>query len=35
VDVLPAGGANVKDILGHETLVLTRQAVEQLEARLK
>ena len=35
VDVLPAMGANVRDILGHETLVLTRQAVEQLEARLK
>jgi len=35
VDVLPAQGANVRDILGHETLVLTRQAIEQLEARLK
>lgn len=35
VDVLPATGANVRDILRHETLVLTRSAVEQLEARLK
>jgi large subunit ribosomal protein L4 len=33
VDVLPAIGANVYDILNHETLVLTRAAVEQLEAR--
>lgn len=33
VDVLPAVGANVYDILNHETLVLTRAAVEQLEAR--
>lgn len=33
VDVLPAMGANVYDILNHETLVLTRAAVEQLEAR--
>ncbi len=35
LDVLPSMGANVRDILAHETLVLTRSAVEQLEARLK
>jgi large subunit ribosomal protein L4 len=33
IDVLPAAGANVYDILNHETLVLTRAAVETLEAR--
>lgn len=33
VDLLPAIGANVYDILNHDTLVLTRAAVEQLEAR--
>lgn len=33
VDVMPAMGANVYDILNHDTLVLTRAAVEQLEAR--
>ncbi len=33
VDLLPALGANVYDILNHETLVLTRAAVEKLEAR--
>jgi len=33
IDVMPAIGANVYDILNHETLVLTRAAVEQLEAR--
>jgi large subunit ribosomal protein L4 len=33
VDLLPAVGANVYDILNHETLVLTRAAVEKLEAR--
>jgi large subunit ribosomal protein L4 len=33
VDLLPAVGANVYDILRHETLVLTRAAVETLEAR--
>ena len=33
VDVLPAIGANVYDILNHDHLVLTRAAVEQLEAR--
>ncbi|HVH80021.1 MAG TPA: 50S ribosomal protein L4 [Stellaceae bacterium] len=35
VDVLPSQGANVYDILRRDTLVLTRAAVEQLEARLK
>lgn len=34
VDCLPSGGANVYDILNHETLVLTRAAVESLSARL-
>jgi large subunit ribosomal protein L4 len=33
IDLLPAVGANVYDILKHETLVLTRAAVESLEAR--
>jgi large subunit ribosomal protein L4 len=33
INVLPAVGANVYDILKHETLVLTRAAVEKLEAR--
>ena len=33
LNVLPAAGANVYDILKHDTLVLTRAAVEQLEAR--
>jgi len=33
INLLPAVGANVYDILNHETLVLTRAAVEQLEAR--
>ena len=33
INLLPAIGANVYDILNHETLVLTRAAVEQLEAR--
>jgi large subunit ribosomal protein L4 len=35
VDVLPQQGANVYDILRRDTLVLTRAAVQQLEARLK
>lgn len=35
VDVLPIQGANVYDILRRDTLVLTREAVETLEARLK
>ena len=33
VNVLPAAGANVYDILKHDTLVLSKAAVEQLEAR--
>jgi len=33
IDVLPAVGANVYDILNHDTLVLTRSAVEKLEGR--
>jgi large subunit ribosomal protein L4 len=33
IDVLPAIGANVYDILKHDTLVLTKAAVEKLEAR--
>ena len=33
VNLMPAVGANVYDILNHETLVLTRAAVEKLEAR--
>ena len=33
VNVLPAIGANVYDILKHDSLVLTRAAVEKLEAR--
>jgi large subunit ribosomal protein L4 len=35
IDVLPQQGANVYDILRRDTLVLTRSAVEHLEARLK
>ena len=35
IDVLPEQGANVYDILRRDTLFLTRNAVEQLEARLK
>ena len=35
VDVLPQQGANVYDILRRDTLVLTRDAVQALEARLK
>jgi len=35
VDVLPSQGINVYDILRHEFLVLTKDAVDQLEARLK
>ena len=35
VDVLPSIGANVYDILRRDTLVLTKAAVEALEARLK
>ncbi|HEV2568008.1 50S ribosomal protein L4 [Sphingomonas sp.] len=33
INMLPAIGANVYDILKHDTLVLTRAAVEKLEAR--
>ncbi len=35
VNLLPAVGANVYDIMRHETLVLTRAAVEKLEARAR
>ncbi len=35
IDLLPEQGANVYDILRRDVLVLTRNAVEQLEARLK
>jgi large subunit ribosomal protein L4 len=35
VDVLPQQGANVYDILRRDTLVLTRDAVQHLEARLR
>ena len=35
LDVLPSVGANVYDILKRDTLVLTKAAVEALEARLK
>lgn len=35
LDVLPSQGANVYDILKRHKLVLTKQAVQDLEARLK
>ncbi|WP_022699319.1 50S ribosomal protein L4 [Euryhalocaulis caribicus] len=35
VDVLPVQGINVYDVLRRDTLVLTKDAVEALEARLK
>ncbi|MGB1360843.1 MAG: 50S ribosomal protein L4 [Alphaproteobacteria bacterium] len=35
IDVLPVQGANVYDILRRDTLVLSKSAVETLEARLK
>jgi len=35
IDVLPEGGINVYDILRRDTLVLTKGAIEKLEARLK
>jgi large subunit ribosomal protein L4 len=35
VDVLPQQGANVYDILRREMLIMSRDAVEHLEARLK
>jgi large subunit ribosomal protein L4 len=34
VDVLPQAGANVYDILNHQELVLTKDAVAFLEKRL-
>ncbi|TRD12316.1 50S ribosomal protein L4 [Erythrobacter insulae] len=33
INVIPAAGANVYDILNHDTLILTKEAVEKLEAR--
>ena len=33
INLMPAAGANVYDILRHETLVLTRAGLEKLEAR--
>jgi large subunit ribosomal protein L4 len=35
VNVLPVAGINVYDILRHERLVLTKAALEALEARFK
>ena len=35
LDILPSMGANVYDILKRDTLVLTKEGVEALEARLK
>lgn len=35
IDVLPSVGANVYDIMRKDTLVLTKNAVEKLEERLK
>ncbi len=35
IDVLPVQGINVYDILKHDTLVLTKAALESLEARFK
>ena len=35
IDVLPQIGANVYDILRRDTLVLTKNAIEALEARMK
>jgi len=35
IDLLPQQGANVFDILRRDTLVLTREAVEQLQERLR
>ncbi len=35
IDVLPVQGANVYDILRRDTLILSKSAVETLEARLK
>ncbi|MCK0128003.1 50S ribosomal protein L4 [Erythrobacter sp. F6033] len=33
INVIPAAGANVYDILNHDTLILTKDAVAKLEAR--
>ena len=33
INVMPAAGANVYDILNHDTLVLTKDAIAKLEAR--
>jgi large subunit ribosomal protein L4 len=35
IDVLPVQGINVYDILRHDKLVLTKAALEALEARFK
>lgn len=35
IDVLPVQGLNARDILRRDVLVLTRSAVDQIEARLK
>jgi len=35
IDVMPTVGANVYDILRHDTLVLTQDAVAKLQERLK
>ncbi len=35
VDVLPVQGVNVYDVLRRDTLIITKAAAEQLEARLK
>ena len=35
IDVLPNAGINVYDILRRETLVLTKAAVDAIEARFK
>lgn len=35
VDILPVAGLNVYDILRRDTLVMTKDAIEKLEARLK
>ncbi|AIL65576.1 Ribosomal protein L4 [Rickettsiales bacterium Ac37b] len=35
VDILPHIGANVYDILRHDTLLITKEGVKQLEERLK
>ena len=35
IDVLPVQGVNVYDIMRRESLVLTKAAIEALEARFK